>query len=101
PGGRVTPDRGEVNLMISRMLAVLLTMAVLTGPVAASGAAGEHVVRRGETLSSIAARYNVSVRDLIAWNRIENPNRIREGQRLVVAPAQQTYVVKRGDTLQA
>jgi murein DD-endopeptidase MepM/ murein hydrolase activator NlpD len=47
--------------------------------------AGTHVVAAGETLYSLARRYNMSAQQLIAANAIDNPNSIRIGQRLVVS----------------
>ena len=41
----------------------------------------------GETLSEIAARYDVSVNELQLWNRIENPDLVLVGQRIVVYKA--------------
>ena len=41
-----------------------------------------HRVKRGETLSHIALRYGVSVRNIQRWNGIGT--RIREGQRLAI-----------------
>jgi membrane-bound lytic murein transglycosylase D len=41
-------------------------------------------VRRGDTLSHIASRFNVSVRDLMAWNQLRQATSLRAGQRLVV-----------------
>ena len=41
-----------------------------------------HVVRRGETLSAIAQKYRVSVRELASLNDLRNRNRIRVGQQL-------------------
>ena len=41
-------------------------------------------VKPGETLSGIAARYGVSVDALQRWNRIENPDLVLVGQRIVV-----------------
>lgn len=38
----------------------------------------------GETLSEIAARYNVSVEELQQWNRVENPDYVQIGQKIVV-----------------
>lgn len=60
-----------------------------------------HIVRRGETLSSIARRYGVSVQALAAANGIGNINRIRIGQRLVIpgrgaAPAPSAPAAARG-----
>lgn len=43
-----------------------------------------HVVRPGETLSHIARRYGVGVRQLAAVNGLADPNRIRAGTRLTV-----------------
>ncbi len=43
-----------------------------------------HVVQRGETLTSIAQRYGVTVADLAAANRIKDPNLIVVGQRLTI-----------------
>jgi LysM repeat protein len=43
-----------------------------------------YFVRRGDMLSSIAARYGTSVSALMAANGISNPNRIYVGQRLII-----------------
>jgi membrane-bound lytic murein transglycosylase D len=68
-----------------------------------------HRVRRGESLSVIARRYRVSVRDLQRWNNISDPRKLRAGKTITVfhQPAQQPpasggsvkYVVQRGDSL--
>jgi len=44
-----------------------------------------HVVRPGDTLQAIAFRYRVDARDLARWNRIDNPNLIVVGQRLLLS----------------
>jgi hypothetical protein len=44
-----------------------------------------HVVRPRETLSDIAKQYGVSVADVIRWNNLDHPERIRPGARLRVA----------------
>ncbi|MEB3223992.1 MAG: glucosaminidase domain-containing protein [Candidatus Sericytochromatia bacterium] len=41
-----------------------------------------HVVRRGETLSRIAAEHDTSIRKLMRLNRITDPHRIDAGERL-------------------
>ena len=41
-----------------------------------------HRVRRGETLSSIAARYRSRVKDIVLANRLRHKNLIRVGQKL-------------------
>ena len=49
-------------------------------------------VRRGDTLSEIADKFNVTVRDLMTWNRLRQSSSLRTGQRLVlyVDPSQQS-----------
>ena len=44
-------------------------------------------VDSGETLSEIAARYGVTVEQLQQWNRIEDPNFVQVGQRIIVHEA--------------
>jgi lipoprotein NlpD len=47
-----------------------------------------HMVKRGETLASIALQYGLEYRELAAWNNIVNPNRLEVGRVLVLqAPA--------------
>ena len=80
---------------------------VLTIP--GAGAGGEsvrHKVKRGESLSEIAATYRVSVSALARANDISNLNIIRIGQTLTVpggsggsGGANTTHVVKAGETL--
>ena len=45
---------------------------------------GQHAVRAGETLTTIAARYGVSVEALMGKNQITDANSIREGQKLAI-----------------
>lgn len=48
---------------------------------------GKHIVRSGETLTEIARSYGISLSDIVSWNRISDPNLIREGDILsVTAP---------------
>lgn len=44
----------------------------------------EHVVAPGETLSAIAAAYNVSSKTITQANNIKNPNQLRVGQTLFI-----------------
>ncbi len=53
-------------------------------PTARSG--GLYVVQPGENLSSVAAKFNVTVADLMSWNDITNVRSVTAGQTLVVAP---------------
>ena len=69
--------------MARRLLAcVALAGLLLTSQPAL--AAEQHVVRRGETLWSIARSYDVRVRDLAAANGIRDPSRVRAGTELTI-----------------
>ena len=58
---------------------------------------------RGDTLSSIAARYNSTVSAIAGTNDLSNPNLIYVGERLLIPAVRQyngtTYTVRPGDTL--
>ena len=101
-----------------RLLTMLAIIAILALGVVAQPAHAQnqvHVVRRGETLSSIAARYGTTTQAIVRANGLPNPNYIYAGQRLVIpaagnggaassgtgsrAGSGQTYTVRRGDTL--
>lgn len=43
-----------------------------------------HQVVSGETLWSISQQYQVSVRQLMAWNKLANPNKLYTGQTLLI-----------------
>ncbi|HMB60159.1 MAG TPA: LysM peptidoglycan-binding domain-containing protein, partial [Xanthomonadales bacterium] len=67
-----------------------------------------HRVRSGESLSVIARRYKVSVKDLQRWNNIRDPRTLRAGANLIVfyTPTETTptsgtvkYTVQQGDSL--
>lgn len=62
-----------------------------------------HTVRAGETLTSIARQYNVSIEAILLRNGIIDPNRIRRGQTLLIPTGAltppRTHTVKAGETL--
>jgi len=45
-----------------------------------------YVVKKGETLSSIAAKFGVPLPALLRWNHLSSPNRIKPGDRLLLFP---------------
>jgi len=63
---------------------------------------GIHIVKRGDSLSVIAQRYNVSLAELKSVNRISS-NKIHVGQELSIpgigAAEPEEHTVRRGDTL--
>lgn len=57
--------------------------AASTSPASASNG-NSHVVARGETLTSIAKMYSVTVSDLQKYNHIDNPLKLQAGQTLQI-----------------
>ncbi len=45
-----------------------------------------HVVKKGDTLGSIAQKYGRTVKQLMSWNGIKNANSLSIGQRIRVSP---------------
>lgn len=94
------------------LISVLLMLVSATVTAAQSGQI-YHIVARGESLSAIAQRYNVTVAAIVTANNLYNPNYIFAGQYLVIpgstyyppAPAPSSgvsyYTVQYGDGLGA
>ncbi|WP_296490290.1 peptidoglycan DD-metalloendopeptidase family protein [Rhodoferax sp.] len=60
-----------------------------------AGKPGYYTVRPGDTLTRIALENGQSPRDIAAWSKVENPNRIEVGQVLrVLPPVNQEVVVQ-------
>jgi lipoprotein NlpD len=55
-------------------------------PRSSAPAGGSYLVKRGDTLYSIAFRFGVDPRRLAEWNGLANPDRIYVGQSLRLAP---------------
>ena len=76
----------RVNGLSNSNLVVAGTTLQLPGTGSSSSSAysgsGRHTVRSGETLSTIAARYKVRQRDLVALNNLPNANDLYIGQSL-------------------
>jgi lipoprotein NlpD len=47
---------------------------------------GVHIVRKGDTLYSIATSNNINPRDLAVWNNLPDPGAIRIGQEIFLSP---------------
>jgi len=60
--------------------------AASAAPAAPVVTAGEYVVKRGDTLYSIALEHGLDYRELAQWNSLDDPTRIRGGQVLRVRP---------------
>lgn len=99
--------RSKLSVLVALVLAVLVVGSAATPVSAAPSERTIHVVRRGETLYSIARSYGVNMWDIARANGIANPNRIYAGQRLVIPTGYtsgegytgRVHVVRRGETL--
>ena len=59
-----------------------------------------HVVQPGDSLYRIAQTHGVPLPFLIQQNELREPARLTPGQTIVVPQPSETYLVKRGDTLE-
>ena len=60
----------------------------------------EYVVRSGDTISSIAAKYDISLNTILWANDLSSKSIIKIGQKLVILPISGVvYHIKNGDTL--
>ncbi len=57
---------------------------------------GKHIVRKGDTLYSIAFRYKLNYQDLARWNGIGAPYTIYPGQELGITPQTSAYAANTG-----
>lgn len=58
-----------------------------------------HVVKAGDTITSIAAQYNVTPERIIQENELPNPENLLIGQSIGIRVPDQTHTVVAGDTL--
>jgi lipoprotein NlpD len=55
-----------------------------------------YTVKRGDTLYSIALELGIDHRDLMRWNRLDDPTKIRVGQALRIVPSEEDSAVQIG-----
>jgi lipoprotein NlpD len=77
--------RWSAPWLLAALVACTSTTALQPSRSAASNVP-VHVVQRGETLYKIAWQHRVDMRELVLWNRLENPDMLRVGQRLRLVP---------------
>ncbi|MCC6297759.1 MAG: peptidoglycan DD-metalloendopeptidase family protein [Anaerolineales bacterium] len=89
------------------LILILLATATTVRPARAQASEPVYIIQSGDTLYSIAARFNVSLDDLIAANPDVNPNDLAIGQEIVIPNLEgitgvlQTEVVEFGDSLRS
>jgi lipoprotein NlpD len=91
-----SPRAPVVERGASRAPAPVAQKPVSDKPVAVAPAAdGYYVVKRGDTLYSIALDNGADYRELAQWNGIDDPARIKIGQALRVKPPESRAVIGR------
>lgn len=93
PGDYLYNRHGEIAAEVNRRLGVTNT--------APDAGAGQDVtvytVKKGDTLSAIAAKYGTTYQKIAAYNGIKNPNVIRVGQKIKIPANAAPATLKRGD----
>lgn len=72
----------KIRPILSRWLLVVIFIFITTATVLADQ--GTYIVQPGDTLSSIAQQYGVTVQAIVAANNLANPNFITVGQELII-----------------
>jgi murein DD-endopeptidase MepM/ murein hydrolase activator NlpD len=87
------------------LIAFLMSLSVQPASAQASGPV--YLVQPGDTLSFIAARFNVTINDLVAANPSLDPNILAEGQEIVIPGLEgvtgvlETEIISLGDSLRS
>ncbi|HET9913814.1 MAG TPA: LysM peptidoglycan-binding domain-containing protein [Anaerolineales bacterium] len=91
----------------SIFLLFILIVSFTVQPASAQSSGPVYIVQSGDTLYSIAVRFNITVNDLIAANPSVDPNALAVGQQLVIPGLEgitgilQTEVIPFGDNLRS
>lgn len=93
PGDYLYNRHGEIAAEVNRRLGVADT-APDAG--AAQGVTA-YTVKKGDTLSQIAAKYGTTYQAIAAYNGIKNPNAIRVGQKIKIPASTAPAALKKGD----
>ncbi|MGE5379169.1 MAG: peptidoglycan DD-metalloendopeptidase family protein [Bacteroidota bacterium] len=92
---------------LSTLLLLVLVSSFFAQPVSAQSSGPVYIVQSGDTLSFIAARFNVSLADLEAANPNIDPNNLAPGQQLVIPGLEgvsgvlDTEIISFGDSLRS
>src|SRR5512134_17426 len=92
---------------ISFLLAILLLLSFTVRLAHAQASGPVYIVQLGDTLSLIAARFNVTINDLIVANPALDPNVLSEGQQIIIPGLEgvtgvlETEIIALGDSLRS
>ena len=96
----VVQDNGD-RVLLGGVMSWLLNQDIDTGKGNPNAQGVQYTVVSGDSLSAIAAQFNVDMWDIVRANGISDPNVINVGQVLTIPGNQsaQTYTVQSGDNL--
>lgn len=93
PGDYLYNRHGEIAAEVNRRLGVADTAP----DAGAAQGVTVYTVKKGDTLSQIAAKYGTTYQAIAAYNGIKNPNAIRVGQKIKIPASTAPAVLKKGD----
>ena len=93
PGDYLYNRHGEIAAEVNRRLGVADTAP----DAGAAQGVTVYTVKKGDTLSQIAAKYGTTYQAIAAYNGIKNPNAIRVGQKIKIPASTAPAAVKKGD----
>lgn len=93
PGDYLYNRHGEIAAEVNRRLGVADTAP----DAGAAQGATVYTVKKGDTLSQIAAKYGTTYQAIAAYNGIKNPNAIRVGQKIKIPASTAPAALKKGD----
>lgn len=93
PGDYLYNRHGEIAAEVNRRLGVADTAP----DAGAAQGVTVYTVKKGDTLSQIAAKYGATYQAIAAYNGIKNPNAIRVGQKIKIPASTAPAALKKGD----
>lgn len=93
PGDYLYNRHGEIAAEVNRRLGVADTAP----DAGAAQGVTVYTVKKGDTLSQIAAKYGITYQAIAAYNGIKNPNAIRVGQKIKIPASTAPAALKKGD----
>lgn len=93
PGDYLYNRHGEIAAEVNRRLGVADTAP----DAGAAQGVTVYTVKKGDTLSRIAAKYGTTYQAIAAYNGIKNPNAIRVGQKIEIPASTAPAALKKGD----
>lgn len=93
PGDYLYNRHGEIAAEVNRRLGVADTAP----DAGVAQGVTVYTVKKGDTLSQIAAKYGTTYQAIAAYNGIKNPNAIRVGQKVKIPASTAPAALKKGD----